>query len=136
MTSDPARNALYARLEEVLGPEHAVTFMTVLPPDRDELSTKQDVVALGVRLDHRIDLLDQRFDGLDHRFDNLEQRMDRFEQRMDRFEDRMFGLEGKFDDRMHEFHNLLRDQARTFTLSMVGTVVAVGGLTTVVASLV
>jgi hypothetical protein len=136
MTRDPARNALYARLEEVLGPEHAVTFMTVLPPDRDELSTKQDVVALGVRLDHRIDLLDQRFDGLDHRFDNLEQRMDRFEQRMDRFEDRMFGLEGKFDDRMHEFHNLLRDQARTFTLSMVGTVVAVGGLTTVVASLV
>jgi hypothetical protein len=97
---EPARRGLYARLEEVLGNDHAATLMRYLPSDRaDGLATSADVAAL--RLD------------LGERMDRFEQRMDRFEQRMDRFE-----------DRMHDFHGALREQTRTFVISSIGTMVA------------
>lgn len=67
-SSDPARHALYSRLEEVLGTSEADTLMTHLPRDQhDEVATKGDIALL------------------DGRFDRLEERMDRFEKRMDRF---------------------------------------------------
>ena len=104
---EPSRKGLYARLEEVLGDEHAATLMKYLPTDHaDGLATTADVEALGR--------------GLGARIDGLEQRMDRFEQRMDRFEQRM----DRFEDRMHAFHGALREQTRTFVISTIGTMVA------------
>ncbi|MEX0826166.1 MAG: hypothetical protein WD184_05390 [Acidimicrobiia bacterium] len=95
--TDPQLRSLYARLEEVLGPDHAETLMTHLPP-RHELATKGDLQEqiglvrsdlqeqIGlVRSDlqeqiglvrSEVALLTVRFDGLDERFDRLE---DRFE---------------------------------------------------------
>jgi hypothetical protein len=57
VTSEAARHALYARLEEVLGGEHADTLMTSLPMETaSRLATKDD-----------IDRLEQRFDRLEDR---------------------------------------------------------------------
>lgn len=67
-SNDPARHALYSRLEEVLGTSEADTLMTHLPRDQhDEVATKSDIA-----------LLDGRFDRLEERMDRLEERMDRF----------------------------------------------------------
>jgi hypothetical protein len=58
-SSEAARHALYAELEQVLGPEHADTLMTSLPmKPADQLATKTD-----------IDRLEDRFDRLEDRFD-------------------------------------------------------------------
>ena len=44
---EPARHALYARLEDVLGPEHADTLMTHLPQHQsDQVATKSDIAML------------------------------------------------------------------------------------------
>ena len=65
-SSEAARHALYAELEQVLGPEHADTLMTSLPmKPADQLATKTD-----------IDRLEDRFDRLEDRFDRLEDRFD------------------------------------------------------------
>lgn len=44
---EPARHALYPRLENVLGPEHADTLMTHLPQHQsDQVATKSDIAML------------------------------------------------------------------------------------------
>jgi hypothetical protein len=44
---EPARHALYARLEDVLGPEHADTLMTHLPQHQsDQVATKSGIGVL------------------------------------------------------------------------------------------
>ena len=72
--SDPQLRSLYARLEEVLGSEHAETLMTHLPP-RHEIATKEDVSGVqselaGLRAD--LVVLTARFDATEERFDRLE----------------------------------------------------------------
>ena len=75
-TSEPARHAMYARLQQVLGPEHANTLMTYLPQHRsDEVATKSDIEHLGSKFEH----LETRFDRLEARFDGLETRFDHFQ---------------------------------------------------------
>lgn len=101
MSSLAQRNALYARLQEVLGPEHAVTLMSHMPTETD-LATKADFAALG-------DRLDLRFDGIDVRLEQVEPRFDRLEAHMVRFDDKLDG-----------FHEALRDQSRTYMLTMTG----------------
>lgn len=68
IVSEPARHALYARLQEVLGGEHAETLMASLPhyPPAD-VATKADLA----RLEDRFDRLEDRFDRLEDRFDQL-----------------------------------------------------------------
>jgi hypothetical protein len=69
MATESARHALYARLEEVLGDQHADTLMTHLPPGGPEqLATSDDVRELG----NRFDILEGRFDRLEDRFDALQ----------------------------------------------------------------
>ena len=59
MTSEVARHALYAQLEQVLGTEHADTLMTGLPMEQaGQLASKTD-----------IDQLDKKFDRLEANFD-------------------------------------------------------------------
>jgi predicted nuclease with TOPRIM domain len=110
---DPSIRALYARLEEVLGAEHADTLMTRLPPPPDELARKADVdrqfEAVGVRFDN----LEQRFDGLEERFDRLEHRVDRIEDRFDRV-----------DQNMHHMFEMMQKQLKTNTTMMVTSMTA------------
>jgi hypothetical protein len=106
------RNLLYARLEEVLGPEPAGILMQQLPPESN-LATRSDVAALS----SRIAGLDARMEGLDSCMEGLEFRMDRMERRMERFE-----------DRLDDFHTALREQTRHFVLASTGTMVALTGV--------
>jgi len=108
MTSNTARDALYARLRDVLGESDAMTMMQLLPPgDWDHIATKAD-----------ISRLEGRMEGLEGRMDGLERLMD------------------KFDDRLHDFHGALREQTRNFILASTASVVTVGGLAFAAASLI
>ncbi|MEA2022936.1 MAG: hypothetical protein U9N79_01455 [Actinomycetota bacterium] len=148
MSSLRERNLLYARLEEVLGTEPAGILMNHIPTDSD-IATKSDVAELGSRFDGlerrfdrlevRFDALETRFDGLERRFDRLEVRFDALEGRVDQIDARMDRLEAhmvRFDDKLDGFHQALRDQTRTYMLTMTGVmasfaavVVATGILT-------
>ena len=111
MTSEERpRQALYARLEEVIGDDHAATLMQYLPPDPSDLATRSDIGELRTELGHRIHGLDQRLDGLDQRMGDFDKRMDGMERHMDRF-----------DDRLHDLHGALREQTRVFVAASVGT---------------
>jgi hypothetical protein len=60
MVSEPARYSLYARLEEVLGGEHAETLMAGLPQyPPTEVATKADLARLEGRFDRLEDRLGQ-----------------------------------------------------------------------------
>lgn len=117
------RNLLYARLEEVLGPEPAGILMQQLPPE-SKVATSSDVAALSSQIDvvsTRIDSIDTRIDGIDTRIDGIEVRIEGFEVRMERRMDR-------FDDRLDDFHAALREQTRHFILASTGTMVALTGV--------
>jgi hypothetical protein len=93
-SNDAARHGLYARLEHVLGNDHADTLMAYLPRDRaDEVASKSDIARLEERLNTRFDAIDARFDQMDARFDRMEgrteARFDRMDDRIDRMDDRM-----------------------------------------------
>jgi predicted nuclease with TOPRIM domain len=82
---EPARHALYSRLEEVLGTDHADTLMAHLPQDlNDQVATKGDLEQARHDLDRRFDLMEERFNRMEERFDRMEERFDRMEDRMDR----------------------------------------------------
>jgi hypothetical protein len=104
------RDSLYVRLREVLGDEQAATLMELLPPDREQLATKADV--LDVKTELRADLAELRTD-----VSLLNERMDRME-----------SLMVTFDERLWEFHGALRSQTRTFVTATVSSMMGVGGL--------
>jgi Mg2+ and Co2+ transporter CorA len=69
---EPARHALYAELERVLGADHAETLMAHLPHStQGDNATKSDISGLNDRFDR----MDLRFDRMDDRFDRMEDRM-------------------------------------------------------------
>ena len=58
MTTDEAsRHHLYEQARTALGEAAAETLMTALPRDPDRFATKDDLAALGARLDAKIDVL-------------------------------------------------------------------------------
>lgn len=60
-SSESARHSLYARLEEILGHEHADTLMTSLPYQPSlQLATKLDINRLEDRLERLEAKLDQQ----------------------------------------------------------------------------
>ena len=129
MSSLRERDALYARLEEVLGPEHAVILMSHISVNSD-VATKANLDALSDRIDARLDGIDGRLDRIETRLDRIETRLDRIgtrldgiDGRLDRVESRMDRLEAhmvRFDEKLDGFHEALRDQARTYVLTMTG----------------
>jgi hypothetical protein len=81
--AEPARHALYAELERVLGVEHADTLMTHLPQHTsDDAATKTDITLLTVHFDR----MDARFDSMEDRFDRMDARFNRMEDRMDKMQ--------------------------------------------------
>jgi hypothetical protein len=53
--SESQRHELYARLEEVIGKEHAETIMSLLPPvGWADVATKSDLDAMESRINERI----------------------------------------------------------------------------------
>jgi chromosome segregation ATPase len=138
--ADP-RQALRQKLAEVLGERHAETLMRALPtPEGIDLATRSDIDALGARIDGlgtRIDGLGTRIDGLETRMDALETRMDAQGRRMDALETRMERVEMRLDmvfealrAQSESFGSELRAQTRTFVLSQVGAMAALGAVFT------
>ena len=157
-------SALYARLEEVLGHDHADTLMTYLPPEPGaQLATRSDIAVmeqrfdrleelLGLRfdaidgrfqiVDQRFEQMDQRFEQVDQRFEQVDQRFEQVDQRFEQVDQRFEQLEGRLDrmdrrfetmdDRMYGLQDVIRDQLRTYTVTMVGGMTA---LTAIFASL-
>ncbi len=110
-TINPETRALYTRLQEVLGDEHANTLMTYLPVEPGiHLATKSEIDA---RFDRLEKLLDQRFEQVDQRFASMETRLDRMDGRFETMDDRMYGLQ-----------DVIRDQLKTYTITMVGSMTA------------
>ncbi len=135
-------SALYARLEEVLGHDHADTLMTYLPPEPGaQLATRSDVAVLEQRFDRleellglRFDAIDGRFQLVDQRFEQMDQRFDQVDQRFEQVDQRFEQLDGRFDrmdrrfetveGRMYGLQDVIRDQLRTYTVTMVGGMTA------------
>lgn len=68
-SAEADRHALYNRLTEVLGDEHAVTMMTYTPAiPADQILTKDDFKSA--------------MDRIDVRFERIEDRLDRFDQQL------------------------------------------------------
>ena len=78
-------------------------------PTETNLATKRDITHLESRFEIRMD-------GFEERMDRFEERMDRFETRMDRLDARM----ERFEDKLDGFHAALREQSRTYMLTMTG----------------
>lgn len=110
--SEPARDALYSRLESVLGPEHAETLMTYLPPERsDQEATRSDISRLEAATESQIS--------------RLEDHISRLEDRFGRFEDR-------FDRRLETLEEVVRQQQRFYVGAMVGSMTALTAIFSVV----
>lgn len=120
---DPQLRSLYARLEEVLGAEHAEALMTRLPV-RDDLATKSDVAA--VRSD--LAALATRFDGLEARFDGVEGRFDGLESRFERLDERIDAKLDHFGERLEHMYDLMHTQFRNYSVVMA---TAMTGLTAI-----
>ena len=104
---NPGLGALYARLEEVLGSDHADTLMTYLPHEPGaELATKADIAALGERMDRRFEQVDARFAHIERQFERVDHRFEQME------------------NRFHIVRDDLRDQMKTYTLTVVGSMTA------------
>ena len=72
-SAEPARHALYAELERVLGVEHAETLMTHLPQyTSDDTATKADFAFLDSRFDRMEDRMDDRFNRMEDRIDKMQ----------------------------------------------------------------
>ena len=142
-------SALYARLEEVLGHEHADTLMTYLPPEPGaQVATRSDIAVLDQRfdrleellglrfdaIDERFKLVDQRFEQIDQRFEQIDQRFEQIDQRFEQIDQRFEQIDGRLgrmdrrfettDDRMYGLQDVIRDQLRTYTVTMIGGMTA------------
>ena len=121
-------SALYARLEEVLGHEHADTLMTYLPPEPGaHLATRSDVAVLERRFDRLEELLGLRFDTIDGRFQLVDQRFEQVDQPFEQIDERFGRMDQRFetmDDRMYGLQDVIRDQLRTYTVTMIGGMTA------------
>ena len=128
-------SALYARLEEVLGHEHADTLMTYLPPEPGaQVATRSDIAVLDQRFDRleellglRFDAIDERFKLVDQRFEQIDQRFEQIDQRFEQIDGRLGRMDRRFettDDRMYGLQDVIRDQLRTYTVTMIGGMTA------------
>ena len=66
----------------------------------DHAASKEDLKAVELRLDKRIDNLETRFDSLEARFDLLETKVDGLETKVDTLEIKMDGLKTSFDSHL------------------------------------
>ena len=108
-TPNAETRALYTRLQEVLGNEHAETLMNYLPPDPwTDLARKSDIEGLEAKLDQGFEKLEQR---LEVRFQTI-------------------------DDRLFEMQGRLNDQFKNYSFAMVAAMTALtaiyAGLLTIV----
>jgi uncharacterized protein (DUF3084 family) len=112
----------------VLGHEHADTLMTYLPPEPGvQVATRSDIAVLEQRFDRLEELLGLRFDAIDGRFQLVDQRFEQVDQRFEQVAGRLDRMDRRFetmDDRMYGLQEVIRDQLRTYTVTMIGGMTA------------
>ena len=112
----------------MLGHEHADTLMTYLPPEPGaQVATRSDVAVLEQRFDRLEELLGLRFDAIDGRFQRVDQRFEQVDQRFEQLDGRLHRMDRRFetmDDRMYGLQDVIRDQLRTYTVTMIGGMTA------------
>jgi chromosome segregation ATPase len=126
MTTETPSVALFQRLNEVLGPDHASTLMTYLPTEQP--ATKSDISDLksAVR-DIKTDIRDIKTDVSELRAElksGLRATELRLSQRLDGIDLRLTNHDLRFDN----VHEALRQQTRTFILATTGTMVTLSAL--------
>ena len=112
MTSETPRVALFQRLNEVLGPDHASTLMTYLPTEQP--ATESDITDLK-------SVIRTEISGVKSDLRGAEQRLG---QRMDGIDSRLANHDLRFDN----VHEAMRQQTRAFILATTATMVTLSAL--------
>jgi chromosome segregation ATPase len=141
MTTETPRVALFQRLNEVLGPDHASTLMTYLPTeepatrsDIGEIKSairelKTDITELRIELKTDISELrtELKSDISELRTElktDLREMEQRLSVRMDGIDTRLNNHDQRFDN----VHEAMRQQTRTFIFATTGTMVTLSAL--------
>jgi chaperonin cofactor prefoldin len=107
-----ARHELFVAVQDTLGPSHADTLMSLLPPvGWADVATKQDLHELEARMAMRFDIVNERFAVVDERFKSLEERLD---ERFKGVDERFKGIDERFkgiDERFASIEQRLADMA-------------------------
>lgn len=112
-----SRHALFNRLEETLGQEHASVLMEHLPPvGWADVVTKHDLEQLEARLESRFERLESQFES---RFEQIDSRFETTEHRL-----------------LATFRAEMIGQTRVMVFSMATAFVGVAGVTLAAARLV
>jgi chaperonin cofactor prefoldin len=115
-----ARHELFVAVQDTLGPSHADTLMSLLPPvGWADVATKQDLHELEARMAMRFDIVNERFAVVDERFKSLEERLDeRFKGVDERFkgiDERFASIEQRLADMASGTDRRFTEVARRFT---------------------
>ena len=141
MTTETPRVALYQRLTEVLGPDHASTLMTYLPTE--EPATKADIQdlksairdlkseILGSRSELKSDIVGLRSElkaDISELRSELKSELREMEQRLDLRIDRVEIRLNNHDQRFDSVHEAMRQQTRTFVFATTGSMVTLSAV--------
>jgi hypothetical protein len=130
VVDERSRQALYRRLEEILGPDAATTLIEHLPPAGwADVATRHDLADLEQRTGMRFDRVDDRFDRIDERFD---ERLNRMDERFNAFGFRFDAMDERItasaSDLRAAFEHELRSQTTTMVLGLVSVVLTMATL--------
>jgi hypothetical protein len=143
-----ARHDLFEAVQTTLGPDHADTLMSLLPPvgwadvatthDLDQLESRLDMRLVATRqdIDAKFEAVDHRFAAVDHRFDVLAADIDarfaavdrRFEELESRLDLRFEAVDHRFDALEHKILGQLHRSQRELMLAMVGALATMASL--------
>lgn len=108
-----ARYELFLRLESVLGPEHAQTFMQTIPPGGwTNVLTRRDLDTFEQHIGLRFDALERRFEAMEYRCESREDRLV------------SASVSGLVTSWTADMKRITRDQTRTLMLVNLGAVMS------------
>jgi hypothetical protein len=120
-----ARHELFVAVQDTLGPTHADTLMSLLPPvGWADVATKHDLRELEDRLGYRFEAIDRRFDAIDRRFESVDQRFKGMDQRFK-------GMDQRFDileKEVHTVHLTLTTQTRMLAVTIISCMVGMAAV--------
>jgi predicted nuclease with TOPRIM domain len=139
-----ARHELFVAVQDTLGPTHADTLMSLLPPvGWADVATKQDLSELDGRMAMRFERVDERFNIVDERFLGVGEGFKVIEERFKILDERFKAIDYRFDSIDHRFEGL-EHRIEGLEHKVIGSVhealnrqtrVVVVGLTTAIASI-